>query len=939
MVISTSISFPKACLSPTQTQKRDATAWNSIIRQHVRLRNDQGILASHAQMEALGVLPDNVVLPLILKACARLKAVERGRKIYSDIQNTRLIEDVRVRTALIDFYSKCGFLEDARQLFEEAPIRDVVCWNAMISGHVENCCYKDAIWLFARMQKEILKPSSVTLVGVLSACEELSELRLGQEVHCYCLRSGQLGLDPYVGTALIGFYSRFDGRVAAQHVFNSMLVRNIVSWNAMISGYFNMGYSYEALKVLVRMLTGGIRPDSVTMLVSIQSCMDSGSLELGKQIHQLAVKLGFSSDLFITNALIIMYCKKGSFEFSKVLFETLSGRDVALWNAMLSACRECGFHDEAFTLFSRMRAEAVKEDVTTVAIMLSICAESASGLGEGKCLHAYFIKSGMEMGLSLGNALLSMYTDINCVESVQTVFDEMRCRDVVSWNILVLALARNKLIDQVRDAFTQMQQCNVRPNSFTMVSALEACGNETYLTVGRSIHCYVIRHGLEFHSPLCTALTEMYINCGNEAVARHLFENFPDRDLISWNALIASYVQNNWHNKALLVFHQMIFEVEPNPVTIINVLSCCTHLAYLPQGRSIHAYTIRRKFNMTFDMYLGNALVTMYARCGSLKNAEMIFRHLPRKDIISWNAMIAAYGIHGRGKDALLAFSKMQEDGIRPTSVTFVSLLSACSHSGMIDEGWQHFHSMTRNYNITPEVVHYACMVDLLGRGGHLEEAKYFIDSMPIKPDACVWRALLGACRVYSEVKLAGPIFEKLVELEPLNAGNYVLLSNIYAAAGLWEEVRNLRAQIKEKGLSKPQGNSWIVTRNRVHCFSAGDRSHPQSDRICMKLSCLISSVKEIGYVPDRLWVLHDVEDEEKDLKLFSHSEKLAIAFGLLNTTGRSPILITKNLRVCGDCHTFSKLVSKFVRREIILRDATRFHHFTDGVCSCKDYW
>ncbi|KAF8403820.1 hypothetical protein HHK36_011926 [Tetracentron sinense] len=938
MEISTSISLQKLPLLPKQTQIKDPKAWNTIIRRHAQLKNDQAILSSYTQMEALGVLPDNLVLPLILKACASLQAVERGKKIHSDIQNTHAIEDVRIRTALTDFYCKCGFLEEARRVFEETSDRDIVSWNAMICGYTGSSHFEEAILLSLQMQRENLKPNSVTMVCLLSACGELLELRLGQEIHCFCLRNGLFNSDPHVGTALIGFYSRFDMRVS-RLVFDLMVLRNIVCWNAMISGYFNVGNASEALRLFVRMLIDGLKPNSITMLVVVQSCADSGSLKLGRQIHQLVIKFKFNYDLFIVNALLNMYGKNGNLESSCELFKTIPARDVALWNAMISAYLECGSHEEAFGLFDRMQSEGVREDKTTIAIMLSICAESASGLGYGKGLHAHVIKSGMERDVSLGNALLSMYADFKCVKSAKKVFDEMNGPNAVSWNTLILALARNGLRGQVWDLFGQMQEFRTEPNSYTIIAVLAAFKDETCLTIGRSIHGYVIKHGIDVNSPLCTALADMYMNCDDEATATHLFESCPDRDLISWNAMISSYIQNNRPHKALLLFHRMISEVEPNSVTIINVLSSCTHLANLPQGRCIHAYTTRREFALGFDVSIGNALLTMYARCGSMSSAEKVFRRLLRRDIISWNALIAGYGMHGRGEDALLAFSQMQEDGLRPTDVTFVSVLSACSHSGFIEKGWQLFYSMAQDYSIAPEVVHYACMVDLLGRGGHLDEAINFINSMPIEPDASVWRAMLSACRVYSEIKLARVVFEKLVELEPMGVGDYILLSNIYAGAGLWAEVRKLRIQLAEKGLRKPPGKSWIVIRSQVHCFTAGDRSHPQSNKIYTKLSCLTSSIMEIGYVPDQRWVLHDIGDEKKNQRLFSHSEKLAIAFGLLNTSGGNPILITKNLRVCGDCHTFSKWVSKFVGREIILRDASRFHHIVNGLCSCKDYW
>ncbi|CAK9164682.1 unnamed protein product [Ilex paraguariensis] len=937
MEVPLSMNLQKIPILPQQSPAQDSKHWNSIIKQQCKQKNDHAILTTYTQMESLGISPDNTTLPLILKACGRLQAIERGKKLHNYILNTNLINDVRVWTGLIDFYCKCGCIEDGHRVFDEMGDRDVVAWNAMISGCVGCLKYEKAILLVREMIRENLKPNSVTIVALLVASGELLEWRLGKEIHGYCLRNGILHLNAHVGTSLIGFYLRFDVSIACL-VFQLMVLKNTVSWNAMITGYFNVGDNLKALELFVCMLMDGVKCDSVSMLVAIQACAEFGSHQLGMQIHQLSIKCGFKKDLYIANALINMYSETGSLKSSRDLFRSIPIRDVALWNSMISAYVESSSNEEATSMFIKMRLKGI-ENERTIAIMLPLCEELVIGLRNGKSLHAHVIKSGMGRNIHIGTPLLSMYAEQNRIEDALKVFEEIGNADVISWNTSILALARNKLRCQAWELFGHMQKSEVEPNSHTIVSILTACAGEDFLNIGRSIHGYVIKYPIEIDLALNTALMEMFMNCGDEPTARKLFEGFHERDLISWNSLISSYVSNNRADKVLLLFRRMISEMEPNSVTIVNVLSSCTHLAYLPQGKCLHAYATQRESLFGFDLSLANAFITMYARCGHMRNAETIFKTLPKRNIVSWNAMIAGYGMHGRGCDAMLTFSQMLEAGFTPNGITFVSALSACSHSGLIEKGLQLFHSMVQDFYINPELVHYGCMVDLLGRGGRLDEARQLINSMPIAPDASIWRALLSACRVYSETKVAKIIFAKLVELEPTNAGNYVLLSNIYAAKGLWSEVRKLRTLLAEKGLRKPPGKSWIVVRSEVHSFTAGDRLHPQCDKIYAKLSYLLSLIKERGYVPDLRWVLHDEEDEEKLKRLFSHSEKLAVAFGLINVAGGSPILITKNLRVCGDCHEFGKHVSKLVRREIVLRDGSRFHHFFNGLCSCKDYW
>ncbi|KAJ6424758.1 hypothetical protein OIU84_025514 [Salix udensis] len=372
----------------TLTPKRD---WNAIIKNHAKLKNDHAILSTHTQMESIGIAPNNTTLPLIFKACSRLNDVERGKRVHSRIQGTSLIKDVRVGTAVVDFYCKCGLLEEANHLFGKMTQRDLVLWNAMISGFVGCGFYGTAIGLFRKMRNH-----------------------------------------PHVGTALIGFYLNFDVRFSSL-VFDLMVMRSEVSWNAMITGYFDSGDSVKALELFVRMLEDGVKTDLVTILVVVQACAEFGYLKLGMQIHQMAIKFSYSKDLFIVNALLNMYSKISSSELARKLFDITIVRDAALWNSMISAYIEYGYYEEAIDVFNRMREE-ISPDERTIAVMLSLCRELDDGLKKGKSLHAHACKSGMRMGVSIGNAFLIMYTDLNCVEAAQKVFSVMSDADVISYN-------------------------------------------------------------------------------------------------------------------------------------------------------------------------------------------------------------------------------------------------------------------------------------------------------------------------------------------------------------------------------------------------------------------------------------------------------------------------------------------------------------------------
>jgi pentatricopeptide repeat protein len=405
-----------------------------------------------------------------------------------------------------------------------------------------------------------------------------------------------------------------------------------------------------------------------------------------------------------------------------------------------------------------------------------------------------------------------------------------------------------------------------------------------------------------------------------------------------WSAMITGYALSGNSREALKLFYQMqLTNMKPDLATVKSLVPACAHLAALQPGTWMHGYLIKSGFES--DVSVGTALVDMYGKYGSIDMARKLFDIMHERDVVSWSAIIAGYGMQGYGENALELFSQMQKTGLSPDHVTFVCVLSACSHAGLLDEGWQIFDSMVRDYDIMPSVEHYACMVDLLGRVGRLDDAEDFIKKMPLKPDAGVWGALPGACRIHCNVELGGRVAEQLFYLEPDNAGHYVLLSNMYAAAGSWDDVAKVRTMMKDKGLKMTPGCTLVEINNRVHQFIADDRSHPHSDEIYATLKSLAGQMKDAGYVPNTGLVLHDVAEEVKERMLWSHSEKLAIAFALINTSPGSPIRITKNLRACVDCHSATKFISKIVKREIIVRDAIRFHHFRDGSCSCVDYW
>lgn len=595
--------------------------------------------------------------------------------------------------------------------------------------------------------------------------------------------------------------------------------------------------------------------------------------------------------------------------------------------------------NEALHILHALQSQHIPLHFTAYSSLLNACIQHKA-LREGKRLHAHILRfTQLNQNGCLQIKLLTMYSMCGSIEEARQVFDKIPNPNVFAWNAIIRGYAWSRTCANGIELYRQMKQTGIRANKFTFPFVLKACAAIPSLKDGREIHYDIIREGLECDVYVCAALVDMYSKCGSIENARQVFDKISQRDSVLWTAMVAGYAQNGCASEALMIFRQMQAEagVKPSQAGIVSALPACSHLSVLQHGKEIHGYVIRNGF----DGYgnVGNSLIDMYAKCGKIRMASKVFDKMTKRDVISWNAIIAGCAMHGHEEEALGLFDQMQITGLRPDHITFVGVLSACSNAGLLEEGRRNFDLMRVDHHIAPRVEHYTCMVHLLGRIGHLDEAYDLVKNMPFEPDACVLGALFFACRAYGNIKLGERVSQWLLEIEPDNPGNYVMLSNIYAAAGQWNDVAKVRTMLKNRGMRKSTGCSWIEIKNKVHAFVAADKSHLQSQEIYALLESLEKQMKDEGYVADTSFVLHDVDDEEKRTAIYSHSEKLAIAFGLLNTSPGTTIQVTKNLRVCGDCHTAIKFISKIASREIILRDVNRFHHFRHGLCSCGDYW
>lgn len=704
----------------------------------------------------------------------------------------------------------------------------------------------------------------------------------------------------------------------------------------MLKGYAKFSSLDDAVSFLIRMRYDDVAPVVYNYTYLLKVCGDVGEIRRGKEIHGQLIVNGFSLDLFAMTGVVNMYAKCGKIEEAYKMFDRMPERDLVSWNTIVAGFAQNGFAELALDLVTRMHEEGRRGDFITIVSILPAVANVGS-LRIGKAVHGYAMRAGFDSIVNVSTALVDMYAKCGRVETARLVFDGMKSRNVVSWNSMIAAYVEGGNPEEAMRIFQKMLDQGVEPTNVTIMEALHACADLGDLERGIFVHKLLDQLKLGTDVSMTNSLISMYSKCKKVDIAADIFSKLQGKTLVSWNAMILGYAQNGRVNEALNYFCKMRSKnIKPDSFTMVSVIPALAELSVIRHAKWIHALVIRSCFEK--NVFVMTALIDMYAKCGAVGTARALFDMMNERHVTTWNVMIDGYGTHGLGKAAVELFNKMLEGPTKPNDITFLCAISACSHSGLVEEGIHYFTSLKKDYGIEPVMDHYGAMVDLLGRAGRLNEAWDFIQKMPIEPGITVFGAMLGACKIHKNVELGEKAANRLFELDPDEGGYHVLLANIYAAASMWDKLAKVRTIMEKKGLQKTPGCSLVELKNEVHSFYSGSTSHPQSKRIYTFLETLIDEIKAAGYVPDTNSI-HDVEDYVQENLLSSHSEKLAIAFGLLNSSPGSTIHIRKNLRVCGDCHNATKYISLVTGCEIIVRDMHRFHCFKNGVCSCGDYW
>ncbi|XP_051138634.1 pentatricopeptide repeat-containing protein At3g53360, mitochondrial isoform X1 [Andrographis paniculata] len=687
----------------------------------------------------------------LFNACSLLKSFEYGKRIHSHVSKSNLLPNMILENHIINMYGKCGSTKDARKVFENMRERNVVTWTALLAGYSNRGLDIESVDLYIQMLQSGLIPDHFTLGNAIKSCASLMEDRLGVQLHVHVIKS-EFGSEKIAQHALISMYAKFCRMNEARKIFYRIKSKDLVSWSSMISGLAKTGYELESLCYFKKMLFyGTYKPNDFIFGSVLSACSALDQPEYGKQIHGMSIKHGYCKDIYAGCALTDMYAKCGFLYSAKAAFDQIENPDIAAWNAMISGFAYGNHSNEAMSIFCQMRHSCSAPDNVTVRSLL--CGfVSRSSLSRGRQVHAYVVKTALDLDLPVCNTVLTMYANCSDYTDAFKMFDEIRGNaDLVSWNAIITMCLHQHLSSEVFALFRRMRQFEIAPDHITLTGVLVASGKVSSLETGDQIHCLAVKYGLDF------------------------------------------------------------------------------------------------------DIKVANALIDMYVKCGSLERARKLFDDMENPDVFSWTSLIVGYAQFGYGGEALNLFRRMKIRGVNPNEVTFVGVLTACSHVGLVEEGMQLFKSMEHEHGVIPTREHFSCIVDLLARAGHIHDAEAFIDRMGFEPDIVMLKSLLASCRGRRSGgggDVGKRVAEKVLRIDPTNSGAHSLICSLYASAGDWENVAMVRSWMREKGVKKVGGRSWIEIKDRIHVFSAIDGLHQERGKVFAMVEELWLQIVDADYDP-----------------------------------------------------------------------------------------
>ncbi|PWA84957.1 Pentatricopeptide repeat-containing protein (mitochondrion) [Artemisia annua] len=705
-------------------------------------------------------------------------------------------------------YGSCGEFGNARKVFDEMSERNLVSWSLIISGANKNSEYEVGMELFVNLVRNgCFAVNEFALGSVVKACVGTGDVEFGLCVHCFAVKIGLEG-NVFVGSSVLHMYCKNGEIESAERLFESLSCADLGCWNAMVGGYAQCGYGLEATETVSSMHTKGVVMDEFTFIHALTACSITHNLDFGRQIHGLIVQNGFESTVTLMNSLIDMYAKSGAEYHAWKLFQTMEYKDVASWNTILALCSQDTNVEQVVTLFNDFMVTGLKPNRITFSILFRMCGDAVK-LELGQQLYSLVFRLGLHNDPHVSTSLISMFCRCDSKESARLIFDSISSKKLENWNDMIHGYNLSSDIKGLK-LFTNLRGLNIKPDECTFSCAVEACFRTENVQVGRQVHGMITKSGFASNGHICSSLVHGYAKFGFLTDAYAFFDD--KMDIVCWGALISALVDQGYSDTAIGIFsHLKEDRIYPDNITLGSILNACASIASLNLTKYAHTHVLKLGFDT--DDHVVSAVIDAYGKSGDLKTATIVFHESCKfADVALFNTMIMSFANHGCVKEAMEVYNMMKSANLKPSHSTFVSVLSACSHAGLVDLGRTLFISITLDYRMDPSPDNYGCLVDLLSRNGYLQEAKGVIEAMPFPAWPAVWRSFLNGCRIHGDKELGKMGAKKLVDLSPDDeaAGGYVLLSKIYSEDGNWEDGSKVRKEMVDKGIRKDLGSSWI---------------------------------------------------------------------------------------------------------------------------------
>ncbi|MCO5604256.1 hypothetical protein L7F22_058419 [Adiantum nelumboides] len=753
-----------------------------------------------------------------LRCCNDIRHLEVGRALYKLILQHHNLADAYLGSQFIRMFSSCGSLVEAIHVFDRISHPDTFTWTTIISAHVKFRHNQGALALYDRMLQSDVEPDGHLFVAAMKACTTAENLPSARLIHKRMLESC-LKPDVVVINALVDMYSKCRSLRDAREAFDSVQTRNVVTWNIMIAGYAQDGHSQEACKLLSRMPDENVAPNGFTFASILKACSGTTSLHEGRLLHTYIIESGCDSDDFLGSSLTDSYCKWGSLEDARKVFDCIKIRCVVTWTSMISGYAQHENGEEAIQLFQKMHQEDIEPNKLTFSSLVKACA--VADLACARLVHIGIIRAGFESDMVVGSALVDVYAKQGSIEDAERVFDGLGQKNVVTWSSMIAGYAHSPEHGlKALQCFQQMLAMGIPAVTPTYVSVLRACAGLEAVGYGMLLHVLILEKGFDFHEFVVSSTIDMYAKCQSIEDARNMFHKVRVRDIVIYNAMISGFSLQGCDDDALQLFYEMVRAgLIPDTVTFVSILKSCSNKAALLDGKLVYTYILEQQ--LEGNLRVGNAIIDMFTTCGCMDDGNCVFNGLQKRDIVSWTSMITGYAQEKNYSLALRYYWDMQEEGWKPDNVTLVSILSACSRESLLSEGCEHFGAM-RSKKLTPSDDHFNCMVDLLGNAGHLEEAADLLLCTPSGSDTVGWTSLLGHCNAHHNVEVGRHCFDHVVALDDKKAGAYILMRNLYEQAGMHEDALYVEQLRLSATAWKNPGQAVLEERKMVHDLCVG---------------------------------------------------------------------------------------------------------------------